>query len=94
MAGINHPLIIAYKEEKRSFPCRLCGHLYYSETELDRHIKGFHEEKRDGIVNIAIKNFVKIEISCFMKDNVQVLDENMSLLIAFSIHHIVSNDIF
>ena len=50
--------------------------------------------KEDGIVNIVIKNFVNIEISCFMKDIIQVLDENMSLLIDFSIQQIVSNDIF
>ena len=50
--------------------------------------------KGDGIVNIAIKNFVKTEISCFMKDIVQVLDKNMSPLIAISIHEIVSNDTF
>ena len=49
--------------------------------------------KEDGIVNIVIKNFVKIEISCFMEDIVQVPDENISLLIAISIHQIVSNDI-
>ena len=48
--------------------------------------------KEDGIVNIVIKNFVKIEISCFMEDIVQVLGENISLLIAISIHLIVSND--
>ena len=46
MAVMYHPLIIAYEEETRSFPCRLCGHLYYSETELHRHINGFHQEKR------------------------------------------------
>ena len=45
MAVIDHPLIIAYEEEI-SFPCRLCGHLYYSETELHRLINGFHEDKR------------------------------------------------
>ena len=50
--------------------------------------------KEDGIVNIAIKNFVKTGISCVMKDIVQALDENMSLLIAISIHQIVSNNIF
>ena len=50
--------------------------------------------KEDGIVNIVKKNFVKTGISCFMKDIVQVLDENISLLIAISIHQIVSNNIF
>ena len=50
--------------------------------------------KEGGIVNIVIKNFVKTGISCFMKDIVQVLYENMSLLIAISIHQIVSNNIF
>ena len=50
--------------------------------------------KEDDNVNIVIKNFVKIEISWFTNDIAQVLDENMSLLIAFSIHQIVSNDIF
>ena len=50
--------------------------------------------KEDGIVNTAIKNFVKTGISCVLKDIVQALDENMSLLIAISIHQIVSNNIF
>ena len=49
--------------------------------------------KEDGIVNIIKKNFVKTGISCFMKDTVQVLDENISLLTAISIHQIVSNNI-
>ena len=52
------------------------------------------KSKKDGIVNIVIKIFVKTGISCFMKDIVQVLDENISLLIAISIHQIVSNNIF
>ena len=94
MAVIDHPLIIAYEEETRSFPCRLCGHLYYSETELHRHINGFHQEKRRWYFQIVIKNFVNTGISCFTKDIVQVLYENMSLLIAISIDQIVSNNIF
>ena len=44
--------------------------------------------KEDGIANIAIKNFVKTGLSCFMKDIVQALDENMPLLIAVGIHQI------
>ena len=56
-------------------------------------IKVFARSKEDGIVNIVITNFVKIEISCFMEDIVQVPDENISLLIAITIHQIVSNDI-
>ena len=48
--------------------------------------------KEDGIVNIVIKYFLKIEISSIMEDIVQVLGENISLLIAISIHLTVSND--
>ena len=44
--------------------------------------------KEDGIANIAIKNFVKTGLSCFMKDIVQAVDENMPLLIAVGIHQI------
>ena len=44
--------------------------------------------KEDGIANIAIKNFVKTGLNCFMKDIVQALDENMPLLIAVGIHQI------
>ena len=32
-------------EQVRSFPCQQCGHMYYSEIELNRHIKNFDEEK-------------------------------------------------
>ena len=59
MAVIDHPLIVAYEEEARSFPCRLCGHLYYSETELDWYIKGFHEGKRRWYCQHCHKEFRK-----------------------------------
>ena len=54
----------------------------------------YTRRKEDGIANIVIKNFVKINISYFMKDIVLVPDENMFLFIAIIIHQIVSNDIF
>ena len=59
MAVKDHPLIIVYEEETRSFPCRLCGHMYYNETELDRHIKGFYEEKRKWYCQHCHKEFLK-----------------------------------
>ena len=58
MAVIDHPLIIAYEDET-SFPCRLCGHLYYSETELHRLINGFHEDKRRWYCQHCHKEFRK-----------------------------------
>ena len=54
----------------------------------------YTRRKEDGIANIVIKNFVKINISCFMKDIVLLPGENIFLFIAISIHQIVSNDIF
>ena len=59
MAVIDHPLITAYEEETRSFSCRLCGHLYYSETELHRHINGFHQEQRRWYCQHCHKEFCK-----------------------------------
>ena len=93
MAVIDHPLIIAYEEET-SFPCRRCGHLYYSETELHRLINGFHGDKRRWYCQHCHKEFRKDRNKLLDEGHCSVLDKNMSPLIAISIHEIVSNDTF
>lgn len=30
MKLVDSPLLVAYEEETRSFPCKICGALYYS----------------------------------------------------------------
>ena len=59
MAAIDHPLIIAYEEKTRRFPCRLCGDLYYCKTEPHGHINSFHEEKRRWYCQHCQKEFRK-----------------------------------
>ena len=59
--SVDSPLVVAYEEETRSFPCRICGALYYSGAQLERHIATYHANERRYCCK---QNFKKIITNC------------------------------
>ena len=41
---VDSSLLVAYEEET-SFPCKICGALYYSGAQQERHIATYHPNK-------------------------------------------------
>ena len=73
MKLVDSPLLVAYEEETRSFPCRICGALYYSGAELELHIATYYADKGRYCVSTVKKNFEKIMTNSNMNTVLQLL---------------------
>ena len=65
-------MVLKFDEETLSFPCRKCGHLFYSTEALE--ITTTHPMEMISVfpVEIAIKSSAEIDVNFFMKGIAQV----------------------